>query len=1092
MRQIFGRIISIPSVHGPDPLDLRRRKLLNIILVGITAGAVLTLLTLLIAARLGVAGTTREVNRLAISIAAVLAGSGAIFLLNRYLSGELAGILFVTVFIAVSVFADAPEEVVNGRGLFLFAIPIVAASVLLRPWASFAAAAVCSAVVVFISLSVVRQGIPNIPVLLGFFVLALISWLAARSLEKALRDLSESEKQYRLLFENTAAGFGIADPSGRVIRSNKAISSITGYTPEELSDIDLEDTYVDPSDRERLLEKLEKEGNVENFVVQLKRKSGEKYWADLFVRPVIYEGRDALLTSELDITDLKKAESALRESERKLFTLLGNLQGMAYRCRYTAGWSMEFISEGCLELTGYAPDEIIHDRVISYEEIIHPEDREMVRENVAESMKTGKRFEIQYRIVTRENEERWVWERGLFVQADSGDEPEVIEGFITDVTDRVRAEQGLKESEEKYRLLFENADILVSVHDREGVCQLINTKGASFYGREPEDCMGMTFKELHREGEGVEEYLRRIKEVMRTGNSKEYEDEIDFAGKGVRSLLSTVHPVRDATGEIKFAQIIAYDITERKKMEQALRESERQKELILNASSEMVAYYDLDLKVIWANRVSAESVGEAAGDLTGRNCYQIWHQRDEPCEGCPVLRARDTGKAHETVLQTPDGRYFYLRGYPVFNEDGEIAALVEFGQDITERRRSEQEQKRLQDQLNQARKMESVGRLAGGVAHDFNNLLTVINGHANLLVSNPEIPESLREELEEICRAGERAADLTSQLLAFSRRQILKPKTININMIVRNMQKMLRRVIGEDIRLIIDLDDDLFNIKADPAQMEQIIVNLAVNAREAMPGGGNLTIRTGNAKLDRKMVEDNVEVEAGDYAELSISDTGEGMDESTREQIFEPFFTTKGLGKGTGLGLSTVYGIVRQSGGYVRVESRPEEATVFSIFLPRVEEPLESKQAAGGKKENQKGNETLLVVEDDQKVLDMTCRMLKSRGYELFPALGAEKALGIFRQHRDRIQLVLTDVVMPEKSGKELADEILSENPDVKVLFMSGYTDDAVLRGGVLKSETPFLQKPFTPDQLAGKVRKILDEESEQADGPERENTEIY
>ncbi|MBD3179476.1 MAG: PAS domain-containing protein, partial [Candidatus Latescibacteria bacterium] len=643
-------------------------------------------------------------------------------------------------------------------------------------------------------------------------------------------------------------------------------------------------------------------------------------------------------------------EKALLESERKLTTLIGNLQGMAYRCGDAQGWPMEFVSVGCRELTGYSPDELINGSV-KYEEIIHPGDRKMVREIVHEGRKRGVRFDIQYRIITKSRQVRWVWERGVFIESGEG-EPEIIEGFISDVTARKDAEE-------------------------------------------------------------------------------------------------------------------------------ALRESERQKDLILNASSEMIAYHDKQLRVIWANRVSGESVGESPDDLVGRHCYEIWHQRTDPCPGCPVLKARDTGISHQMVQQTPDGRYFRLRGYPVFNESMDVVGMVEFGQDITEEVIREKEQKRLQEELNQARKMESVGRLAGGVAHDFNNLLTVITGHTSMLLSDSELSDKLREELIEISRAGERAADLTRQLLAYSRRQILEARVININKVIGNLNRMLNRLLGEDIRLVTELDENLWNIKADPVQMEQIVVNLAVNAREAMPDGGNLTIRTANAEIDNEVPGSHIPAESGDYVRISITDTGAGMDEQTREQIFEPFFTTKGLGKGTGLGLSTVYGIVKQSGGYIMAESEPDKGTTFNIYLPRSGEAAEPEESEERMSRNNSGSEKLLVVEDDQKVLDMTCRMLESRGYELFSALGAEKAIGIFREHGDSIQMILTDVVMPEKDGKELADSILSENPDVKVLFMSGYTDDEVLRRGVYRSGAHFLQKPFTPQQLAGKVREVLDGEAE-------------
>ncbi|HMA76599.1 MAG TPA: PAS domain S-box protein, partial [Candidatus Krumholzibacteriaceae bacterium] len=1184
MKNILRTFLKSTEVPGLDPEKSRRGKLINILLLTIAACAVLFLAALLIALSLGKVGGEREINLLIFAIASYLAGAAVIYFINRYISAYFAGILLLLLIIVIASVSDIPREVVSGRGLLIFAIPILAASFILTPRASFAAAAVCSAVIISIGLLADPQILPSIATIIGFFILALFSSLSARSLKDIHRDLRESENKHRMFFENASVGISISDPSGNGLYINGRMTEITGYTPEEFSKTNLIDTYVNPADRKRLLETIDREGKAENFEVQLKRKNGEIYWANLFVNPIEYEEAPAFLASVIDVTERKrterillekdsqiqalyedpeifmgildidgrllsannsaldfigktssevegryfwetpwwnhsdelqervkegiakagrgvsdrfrakhignngevifvdfslrptkdksgnifelfaeginitgkiiseerqklhsdilrilnrankwkdlindildlintdfdavgirliegedypyyvtngfsdqfvkkerrlcsigpdgeierdsegnavlecmcgtvisgrtdpsrefftdrgsfwtnsttgllsgtteedrqgrtrnrcaregyesvalipirvgketigllqlndrrkgrftpeiveffenignsigvavrrkqieeelnrserlheeaqkvahighwelnpgldamkwsgeifrilkldpekgepafaehekyihpedwpalkealtaaadegtpfnlatrairpggeirwinaigtakrdedgnlsglfgtvqdvtdikrieqdllgsresyrkifstaanlilslgssgiivncndqiknllgypkdeiighpmskiihpddierakdcfseimktgysydeeyrmvrrdggvidvvinssginpeggsyknticiinditarkKTESALRESERKLSTLIGNLQGMAYRCRNTPGWTMEFVSDGCRELTGYEPEEILNDRVISYEEVIHPEDRMMVRETVDKALEKGKHFEMHYRIITRERKVKWVWEKGKLIRSDEG-EPEIIEGFISDISSRKNAEEKLKESE-------------------------------------------------------------------------------------------------------------------------------LQKKVILNASSEMVVYYDTNLKVIWANRVSAESVGETPGALEGRHCYEIWHNRDHPCDGCPVLKARDTKTPHKAVQETPDGRHFFVRGYPVLDENKEVTALVEFGQDITERINREKEQEKMREELNRARKMESIGQLAGGVAHDFNNLLTVINGHADMLLSN--------------------------------------------------------------------------------------------------------------------------------------------------------------------------------------------------------------------------------------------------------------------------------------------------------------------------------------------------------------------
>jgi signal transduction histidine kinase/CheY-like chemotaxis protein len=381
-----------------------------------------------------------------------------------------------------------------------------------------------------------------------------------------------------------------------------------------------------------------------------------------------------------------------------------------------------------------------------------------------------------------------------------------------------------------------------------------------------------------------------------------------------------------------------------------------------------------------------------------------------------------------------------------------------------------------EEQLRQSQKMEAVGRLAGGVAHDFNNLLTAILGYSQLMQARLDQASPLHREVEEIQKAGQRAASLTRQLLAFSRKQVLQPKVLDLNTVVTDIDKMLARLIGEDIEMIAFPDPKLGRVKADPGQIEQVIMNLAINARDAMPQGGKLIIQTSNVTLeDSYTSKRSLNLKPGPYVMLAVTDTGYGIDKKILPHIFEPFFTTKEQGKGTGLGLSTVYGIVNQSGGDIWVETDTGRGTTFKIYLPRVDNPAEEQQASEQRESLFSVSETVLLVEDEDVVRNLVREILMMNGYNVLQAANGREALPICEQHVGPIHLMLTDVVMPQMGGRELAERVASLRPEMKVLFMSGYTDDAIVHHGVLDSGIAFIQKPFTPDSLARKVRDMLD-----------------
>ncbi|HUB80779.1 MAG TPA: PAS domain S-box protein [Bryobacteraceae bacterium] len=493
---------------------------------------------------------------------------------------------------------------------------------------------------------------------------------------------------------------------------------------------------------------------------------------------------------------------------------------------------------------------------------------------------------------------------------------------------------------------------------------------------------------------------------------------------------------------------------------------------LLESASQAIVSIDRAGRIVLANRRAEEIFGYTGEELLGARIEMLLPEPKRAAHGherdnfFAHPRTRPMGIGMDLAGRRKDGSEVPVEVSLSYVEVEEGTFAIAFVSDISQR-------KRLEEQLLHAQKMEAVGRLAGGVAHDFNNMLTVISGYNRMILDELSTMDPLRGYAEEILKAADRAGALTNQLLAFSRRQIMQPRVINVNAVIIQTQKMLQRLIGEDIELVLDLGVNVGNIKADPGHVEQAIVNLAVNARDAMPMGGHLRIETSDVVLDENYARTHMGVKPGEFTMIAVSDDGHGMEAEVRRHIFEPFFTTKEKGKGTGLGLATVYGMVKQTGGDIWVYSEPGQGTTFKLYFPRVLEPL-SDSAGDPSSTRESGGETILVVEDEQAVRDLTVRILRQLGYTILTASSGVEALEISQTHSGHIDLLLTDVVMPNMSGRQLADHLQVSRPRTKVLFLSGYTENTVVHHGVLDAGVDFLPKPFSRENLSKKLREVL------------------
>jgi PAS domain S-box-containing protein len=659
-----------------------------------------------------------------------------------------------------------------------------------------------------------------------------------------------------------------------------------------------------------------------------------------------------------------------------------------------------------------------------------------------------------------------VHEHAVIKQCDQLDH--TVQALRLQTDELTRSQQVLLESEERYRLLFEHNPNPMWVYDLQTLAFLaVNNAAIQHYGYSCDEFLSMTIKDI-RPPEDIPALLEQVQQVSD-----------GYGACGVwrhRKKNGTIIDVEITSHTVTFdrrtaALVLPRDITDRKRAEEAILASEQRFQVFMNNSPAVAFMKDEDGRYLYVNEPFARCFGRPQAEWIGKRDIDLWPEEVATClrENDLAVMAGEHVVELEEVVPTPDGKphYWLVFKFP-FRDCSGNEVLAGIALDTTDR-------KRLEGQLRQAQKMEAIGQLAGGVAHDFNNLLTVISGYSELLQHHLSADDTLRRQAEQIKIAGDRATALTRQLLAFSRQQVLRPVVLDVNVIVANLLQMLPRLIGEHIELKTALDPRPTFVKTDPGQLEQVLLNLAINARDAMPDGGTLTIETSNVALDETACRRIGTISPGSFVQLTVHDTGCGIDAATQTRIFEPFFTTKDIGKGTGLGLATVYGIVTQSQGAISVNSAPGRGASFAVYFPASETKEEPADDGMTPTQSQAGWETVLVVEDQQSVRGFVRNLLMLNGYRVLEAADGSEAMNICRQHPGEIQLVVTDLVMPGMSGRVLAERIAKEQPKVKILYMSGYTDDSVVHTGVAQAGLAFLQKPFSPTTFTHKVREVLD-----------------
>ncbi len=891
--------------------------------------------------------------------------------------------------------------------------------------------------------------------------------LAEAAVRQHDEELRLSEERYRLLVETIPHMVWMTSPDGLTDFLNQRGARELGLPPESIHGWGwLELLHPDDVQRSRQTwETAVRTGKSYQNEYRVRGADGAYHW--YLSQGVPLQGADGKVEKWVgtwtDIDARKRTEEALRESEEKFRNAFEHTNV----AMVLTDLNHRFIRSNTAfaQMFGYTREEILK---LSMEDITHPDD---VAESYAHRAEliSGEilSFQMEKRYIHKDGHLLWGLVNVSLVRNSEG-QPRHYVGQIQDTTDRRRTEAELRKTSDVLRAVTDGTSDAVFVKDLYGRYLLFNPAAAQFVGRKVEEVIGRDDTDLFGPAD-AELIMERDRRVMMSGQPETEEEELTAAGV-TRTYLAMKAPYRNQEGKLLGVIGISRDITDRKRAEDVLRMRDR----AIQAVTQGILITDPhqpDNPIIYASPSFERLTGYAESEVLGRNCRFLQGTDTDPEAVAQLREAIHAGRDCTVEIRNykQDGTPFWseVSVSPVKDDHGRLTQFVGIQSDITARRN-------LEGQLLQSQKMEAIGQMAGGVAHDFNNLLTIILGYSEMLLDALSPDDRLRSLVEEIQKAGERSASLTRQLLAFSRKQVLAPTILDMNEVVRDTEKMLRRIIGEDVHLKTVLHPQLDNIKADRGQLEQSLLNLAVNARDAMPRGGKLTIETANIELDPSYPQTHSGVRPGHYVLLAMTDSGEGMTPEVKQRIFEPFFTTKAPGKGTGLGLAVVHGFVKQTDGHIEVYSELGHGTSIKIYLPVFEGAPRAVSSRGNAAGTPTGTETILLVEDEEAVRAFSRHVLQGCGYHVLEASNGDEALRIVAKYPETIHLLLTDVVMPGMGGRKLAEQLIALRPLIKVLYVSGYTDDAVVRHGILHDQVNFLQKPFMPLALANKIREVL------------------
>jgi PAS domain S-box-containing protein len=887
-------------------------------------------------------------------------------------------------------------------------------------------------------------------------------------------ELRESEERYRRLFETSKDGILLLNKNtGNIINVNPAAEELLGYSREELSEKSIKDIIKHAADFQKIMRKLNESGFIFYEDVLVEAKGGHYIDTDIYII-----NRAKMLQCNIrDITGRKTAEEELKKSAAEINDLYNNAP-CGYQSLNKDGIFVH-INDTELSWLGYSREEIIGNKKFS--DIITEESQKVFQENFTLLKERGWLQDIEVGMIRKNGSVMNVLLSATVLKDKAGNFV-MSRATLYDITERKHAEEALRESERFLETIIENAPVCVKLLAADGILIRMNRAGLDMIGADsPDQVNGKSIYPIV--SPGYREDLKNLTDEVFRGKSRTLEFEIT-GFKGERRLLDTrAVPLYNDKKEIIALLGITLDITERKRVEEALSESKERISAILESSMDAIIMVDEDGIVSYFNPSAENMFGYKHSEAIGKSLHALIvseEAREKYSQTLPNFQStgqcKIVGKPIEVNAIRKDGARFPVEISIVSMQiKGKWHAAGTI-RDITGRRRAEEERKRLEQQLLQSQKMEAIGQLAGGIAHDFNNILTAIISYANLVQMTVPADDPSKAYVENVLALSNRAATLTQGLLAFSRKQILDQRPVDMNEIIIRVEKLLSRIIGEDIVFRTDLVDGPLIVFADMGQMEQVLMNLAANARDAMPRGGVLNISTLRIILDEEFVKMHGYGKSGSYVIVSVSDTGTGMDEETRQRIFDPFFTTKELGRGTGLGLSIVYGIIKQHNGYVDVYSEMGKGTTFKFYLPLI--GTEAGEAAkAGVAVTPRGNETILLAEDEPEVRNSTKIILESYGYKVIEASDGEEAVRKFGENKDAVQILLIDVVMPKKNGREVYEDIIKTRPDVKAIFVSGYTADIMYKKEFLEKGLAFVSKPIAPTDLLRKIREQLDNE---------------